>query len=122
MSRLTSLCEKASYANHTGTFVPKAPEGYHEAFKKYEFDKVLGILWKIVTELNQDIDRHRPWTLLREEYSETIRGLLRRWLNELQKVGYWLCPFLPDISNSIHSILSQSPIKPSGSLFPKATN
>jgi methionyl-tRNA synthetase len=122
VSRLTSLCEKASYTSHTGTFIPEAPEGYHEAFGKYEFDKVLAILWKIVAELNQDIEQHKPWTLLREEYNETIRGLLYKWLNELQKVTYWLGPFLPGVSKSIHSILSQDPIKARGSLFPKAAS
>ena len=122
VSRLTSLCEKASYGNYTETSAPKAPEGYHETFKNYEFDKVLGILWKVVSELNQDIDYHKPWTLLKEANNETINGLLTKWLKELQRVAYWLIPFLPDSSNSISSILSKSPIRSSGSLFPKTSN
>ena len=122
VSRLTSLCEKASYNSYTGTLSPKAPEGYHGAVENYEFDKVLGILWKAVAELNQDIDRQKPWILLKEENNGAIKGLLSKWLQELQRVAYWLAPFLPDISESIHSILSQSPITPSGSLFPKFSN
>jgi methionyl-tRNA synthetase len=119
VSRLTSLCEKAFYDGCIGIALPKAPQGYHEAFKNYEFDKALETLWKIVTELNQDIDRQKPWILLKEENNEAVKDLLSKWLGELQKTTYWLAPFLPATSESILAILSQNPIKSSGSLFPK---
>ena len=118
VNRLTTLCQKASCSNYIDDS-PKAPEGYHKAFKNYEFNKALGTLWKIVSELNQDIERHKPWTLLKEQKNETIKNLLSEWLKELQKAAYWLAPFLPDTSNNIRKILSQNPIRPSGSLFPR---
>jgi len=122
LSRLTSLCGKASFVNFTETAASKAPQGYHEAFKNYEFDRVLQTLWKILAQLNQDIDRHKPWKLLREPNKETINVLLAKWLGELQNLTCWLAPFLPDTCHTVQSILSQTPIKPSRPLFPKANN
>jgi methionyl-tRNA synthetase len=122
VSRLTSLCEKVSYNKFEGILLPEAPQGYNQAVENYEFDRALEILWKVITELNQDIDRQKPWILLKEEKKETLKALLCKWLLELYKVTYWLAPFLPRTSESIQSILSQSPVKPSGPIFPKLSN
>lgn len=119
VSRLTSLCKKANYAHYNGVLVSKAPDGYHEAFKNYEFDKALKLLWQIVTELNQDIDSFKPWDLLKDKNLEAVRNALSRWLQKIQKITYWLVPFLPETSVRIQSILTQDPIKPSAPLFPK---
>ncbi len=121
VSRLTTLCQKASLESYPGLVVPPAPVGYHEALQGYQLDKALETIWAIVTELNQDIDINKPWILVKEKNYVKARSLLIGWLSELEKAAYWLAPFLPVASQRIHSILAQNPIVPAGSLFPRST-
>lgn len=119
ISRLTSLCQKAGFTCYDSISIPQAPEGYHKALRSYEFDKALEILWNIATRLNQKIEQSRPWDLLESGKVKTARGIIQKWLGEVEKIAYWLGPFLPQTSGKILFILRQQPICPSGPLFPK---
>lgn len=119
VSRLTSLCAKAGYRRYECASAPQAPEGYHRAFDKYELDRALKLLWQKVTEVNQHIDRIKPWQSLKAGKPESVRNAASRWLKDVQKIAYWLDPFLPQTSDKILSILSENPIRPSGPLFPR---
>ena len=76
-------------------------------------------LWQNITELNQDIDRVRPWKLLDEKDKSVINDALSEWLGKLKNIAYWLAPFIPETSGKVLCILAQNPITSSGSLFPK---
>jgi len=119
VSRLTSLCEKASYSPEDTNLFTEAPSGYHKALNNYEFDKALGILWRDITEMNQDIDRLKPWELLKKKDNTAISRLLSEWLSKLKNIAYWSAPFIPETSRRILQILTLNPISSSGPLFPK---
>lgn len=85
VSRLTSLCEKANYSSVDTNLLTEAPCGYHEALDKYEFNKALEALWQNITELNQDIDRLKPWELLKNKDRLAINKVLSEWLGKLKK-------------------------------------
>ena len=119
VSRLTSLCEKANYSPGDTNLLTEAPSGYHEALNNYEFNKALETLWQNITELNQDIDKVKPWDLLKIKDQPNIYKALSEWLGKLKRIAYWSGPFIPETSGKILSILTLNPISSSGPLFPK---
>jgi methionyl-tRNA synthetase len=118
VSRVTSLCNKAGFEECKYPSTINEPEGYCAAVRNYEFDKALEILWRIITRTNQDIDRARPWDLLKRPNDASIKTLLSAWLRDIREVGYWLRPFLPETSKKIFKIL-EGPFKHSEALFPR---
>ncbi len=121
VSRLTALCEQCGY-DERSILIGKPsepPKGYIESLECYEFDKSLSALWINLTEINQDIDKHKPWILIKEGSCDEVKALLSQWLRNLYDIAYWLRPFLPDISSKIRVRLTNVPIKKSGVLFKK---
>jgi len=118
VSRVTSLCCKADLKEYEYPSIIDEPEGYCAAIRNYEFDKALEILWRIITRLNRDIDRTRPWELLKEPNDTSLKARLSAWLRDIRQVGYWLAPFLPETSKTILEILEE-PVKPCEVLFPR---
>jgi methionyl-tRNA synthetase len=113
------LCEKADYSPEDANLFAEAPSGYHEALNNYAFDKALETLWQNIAELNQDIDRLKPWDLLRKKDKSAINKALSEWLSKLKNIAYWASPFIPETSGKILHILTLNPISSSGPLFPK---
>lgn len=121
VSRVTSLCCKADLRGYKYPSIIDEPEGYRAAIRNYEFDKALETLWQIIARLNQDIDRTRPWELLKTPNSTSLKARLSAWLRDIRQLGYWLTPFLPETGKKILEILSEEPIKPCEALFPRIT-
>jgi methionyl-tRNA synthetase len=119
VSRVTSLSDKADLRKHRYSSIPDEPEGYRDAIRNYEFDKTLEVLWRIITRLNRDIDRTRPWELLRTSNSASLKARLSAWLCDIRQIGYWLSPFLPQAGKKILEVLSQEPVRPCEALFPR---
>jgi methionyl-tRNA synthetase len=118
VSRVTSLCDKAGLRKYRRPSIIDEPEGYHTAIRNYEFDKALEILWQIITWTNQDIDRTRPWELLKTPNNISLKARLSAWLLNIRQIGYWLSPFLPETSKKILEILKE-PVKSCEALFPR---
>ena len=119
VNRLTTLAHKVGYGRYNYSFIPDAPEGYHESLRDYEFDNSLKSLWVIVTRLNQDIDKKRPWETLRKGDAALLKSQLTEWFSELWRVGYWLAPFLPSTGEKVLDIISSGPITTHLPMFPK---
>jgi methionyl-tRNA synthetase len=119
VSRIASLCDKSNFGGYKGTAVPDAPEGYHDSLSDYEFDRALGILWQTIVRLNRDIDRTKPWELLKTNNGKVLKCQLSAWLQDIRQVAYWLRPFLPQAGEKILEIVSHHRIEACGSLFPR---
>jgi len=120
LSRLCRLCEQSGF-RALGVQEPlPAPEGYREAIERYEFDRALASLWRIVTSLNHRINDERPWELT-GEHNDLLHTKLTTWLTELYQLAYWLAPLLPDASRRVIAHLSQSPIRAVQPLFARIT-
>lgn len=119
VSRLTTLCSKGRYGRYEYEIVPEAPPAFHEAVAGRELDKAVRILWSILSQVNQDIDREEPWRKLAGEDIGDLRVHLTRWLREVHRIAYWLSPFLPDASQKILDLLSTDPVAPGKPLFPR---
>ncbi len=119
VSRITAMCERAGCAGCETRAAPEPPDGYLRAFAGYEFGKAVSALWSIVDRLNREIEAARPWELLNGGDRGRLSEHLRRWLGELHRIGYWLEPLLPETSGRIARVLSHSPIRQPGPLFPR---
>ena len=118
VSRVTRLCEKAEYGRWEEGGVPTAPEGYHEAFEDFRFDRVLAALGECVTRANRDIESTRPWELVKRD-TEVLVPKLTGWLDELHRIGTWIVPFLPDAAVAIRDEISRDPVRASPPLYPR---
>jgi len=119
VSRLTSLCEKTGYGRYEQRRTPAAPQSYHECLHAHKLDRALATQWSLVTDLNQDIEREQPWQTIKAGRAHTLRQQLTLWLDELQRISYWLSPFLPNTSRRIQHALAREPLLASQPLFPR---
>lgn len=120
LSRLSSLRDRAHYGQYSPGPPPAAPDGYVEAIGSYEFDRALAALWTLISELNRDIERARPWVALRTGDRQLVRRQLSGWLHELHRVGHWLSPLLPDASRRLLAALSRRERGAPEVLFPRS--
>lgn len=119
VSRLLTLCRRAGGPIRAGDGISDAPEGYHEALARYEFDRALASVWARVDFLNQDIDRKKPWVLLKTGETGRLQSDLALWLAELRRVACWLAPFLPETSGKITAALQKPEDAAKEILFPR---
>ena len=122
VSRLTSLCQRTDLGGFDPPAPPVRPAGpgdYLAAFERGQFDKAAAALWRVVDDLNQQIETARPWELLKAPDHSPLRAHLRHWLTELHRLAYWLAPLLPTTSTRILDTLRQTPLRASEPLFPR---
>ena len=119
VSRLTKLCEKAGYRGASLPSGPVAPEGYHEAWKRYDFQGALESLWRWVREVNREIDKARPWEKVALGGDSGLGEDLDGWIQRLYAVTYWLQPFLPRGSQQILDVLTACPLVKPPSIYPR---
>jgi methionyl-tRNA synthetase len=118
-SRLTALCERSEYGAFNARSDPPAPDGFHSALERFEFDVALGLLWGNVRAINQDIERQAPWSLIGAGAGDQLKASLTEWLGRLYEVAHWLGPFLPGASQKIKTTLSAEKVKKAKPLFPR---
>ena len=119
VSRLASLCAKVGYDSPRRPPSATPPKCLANAVGAFAFDKALAGLFGIVTDVNKDIERHRPWELLKTEKTDELRPLLARWLAEVWHLAVWLEPFLPTTSAGIVERLFSGPVRAASPLFPR---
>lgn len=119
LSRVTALCARAGFGRYECAEPPEAPTGYLRAFERCEFDKAASALWSIIDDANRDIERSRPWELLKASGAARLKGHLARWLGQLHRIGHWLEPLLPEASGRILAALSAPRICAAEALFPR---
>jgi methionyl-tRNA synthetase len=118
-SRLTALCERSSYGAFDVPGHREAPDGFHAALERFEFDAALELIWRNIGEINQDIERRAPWTLIRVGGGDHLRATLTDWLRELYNLAHWLGPFLPHTSEKIKAALAAEQVRKVEPLFPR---
>ena len=120
VSRLTTLCEKSGCGLPNFPAVPPCPQDYKGAFETFSLNKAADALWTLITAVNRDIDRVKPWQALKTSDPSSLAEHLSRWLTELHRVAYWLQPLLPNAAARIIATLSARPVRASPALFPRA--
>lgn len=119
VSRVAALCAKVGHVSVPPSGRPAAPEGFDCAIESFEFDKALEVLWRIVTSVNREIEKERPWELVSGSGDERLHALLARWLGEIWRLVTWLEPLLPTTSRRIAERLFAGSVHRAAPLFPR---
>ena len=70
------------------------------AMKDYNTSQALAGIWHILREIDEEIDRTKPWEMAKTDIN-LVGAHLFNWLNALRDVGYLLRPFLPETAEKI---------------------
>ena len=119
VSRLTNLCEKSGRGAPDLPAVPQPPQSYRDAFETFSLNRAADALWTLITAVNRDIDRAKPWQALKTSDRSSLPEHLARWLAELHRIAYWLQPLLPKAAGRIIAALSARPVRAAPPLFPR---
>ena len=119
VSRLTKLAVKAKHDGLCLPPRPPGPEGYNEAWERYDFQKALESLWRVIAAQNREIDQAKPWEKISSGNEQDLKPDLDRWLCGLHAVAYWLQPFLPTGSIRILEALSARPLVQPPAIYPR---
>jgi methionyl-tRNA synthetase len=117
--RVETVAETAGYILNASE-TPEAPSGFHDAMRDFRFHDALSALWSVADDLNQRIDRAKPWEMQKRVEDQQLRGFLDEAVNGLRSIAYWLVPFMPATAARLReSLFGQKPLKRGAPLFPR---
>ncbi len=116
--RVETLCEKAGFTSNNST-KPTPPEGYINNMESFRFNDALKCLWDVVTGLDREIEKTKPWDLLKNSQDSALNKLLAGWTGQIRMLGFYLSPFLPETAEKIYRSFSLPAIKKGEPLFPR---
>lgn len=122
VSRIAKLCESANFVQMSGDdnssmHIMDIKE-YTTALQEYRFNGALQFVFNKVTELNQFIDKQKPWNLLKVQ-DRSLNGILNHCVDALQEIAVLLEPFLPQTAEKIMNQFKGPHIKAEAPLFPR---
>ena len=113
VARVARLCEKVELDPFPE---PDLNEEYRKTFEEFKFNEQLGQIWKKISEIDQEIEANKPWAI--EDLSK-LKELLRNWVIKIRQIAFELSPFLPETSEKILNLFSESKVKSIPPLFPR---
>lgn len=113
VSRVARLCEKVELDKFPET---KLSEIYKSSFDEYRFHELLASIWGRISEIDQELEKEQPWKL---EDLGKLKELLQNWAERINQIAFELKPFLPETSERIQKIFSETKVKSSSPLFPR---
>ena len=116
--RLEALCERSEYRAGAEP-LPETATAVQEATERYQFHEALRILWDGIAQLNQQVERARPWEALRSGRGADLHKDLAGWVRGIRQVAAGLRPFLPQTADEIERRFSRSAIDVGEILFPR---
>ncbi|MDD3118357.1 MAG: class I tRNA ligase family protein, partial [Victivallales bacterium] len=117
--RVRVLGEKCRY-HHPAAAVPRDNfSSYADNVERFRFNVALDRIRDEVAVINQEIDRAKPWKLLKNEATVPLHQLLFGWYDRLGQIAEQLAPFLPDCAARIEDQLCHSAETPTTQLFPR---
>lgn len=88
VSRLWTLCIKSGVDRIEDSGSSRQTDQYHESMTGCRFGQAQRILWNQLALINQEIDRLRPWELLRSGKREEVKNKTQEWVSELINTTY----------------------------------
>ena len=113
VARVARLCEKVELDPLTN---PELSKVYRETFESYQFSILLGEIWTRISVIDQEIEKNKPWALTD---LGKLKELLQDWVKRINQIAYELRPFLPETSEKIEKLFSNSRVTSSAPLFPR---
>lgn len=113
VARVAKLCEKVELNDLPDT---KFSDSYKNYFEKFTFNELLGKIRARISEIDQDIEKNKPWEI---DDNSKLGNLLQNWVEEINQIAYELKPFLPESSGKIQKLFADKKIKSIPPLFPR---
>lgn len=113
VARITRLCEKVELNELSK---PEISENFKKNFDEYKFNEFLSSIWGRISEIDQEIEIAQPWKV---DDLNKLKDLLQNWVEKINLIAFELKPFLPETSDKIQNIFSESKIKSTSPLFPR---
>lgn len=120
-SRLANLLEKNEIETNLKVNLDLEPGKLlkvqiEQAMEKYHFNEALNIIWKSISEADENLSKKTPWKLSdRDEIAKILIPLAQNLLN----IAYLLEPYLPQTASSIINQFTSNKIKKGEALFPR---
>ncbi len=76
-------------------------ESYHAAFRAYQPDQATQIVWSYIQQLDELLEKTKPWELKQEHSSEQWSQALYPFLEGLRQLSWMLRPILPMTSERL---------------------
>ncbi|MBI3304727.1 methionine--tRNA ligase [Candidatus Parcubacteria bacterium] len=82
----------------------KVHADYSAAVESFELHRALAVIWKLMSDLDELVERERIWELNTKD-PERFRKVMLQLLAGLAKVGQMLWPFMPDTAEVVLAFL-----------------
>ncbi len=115
-TRITALCQKAQLNGLELAATQEPPLDFAKHMADHRFDRALRVLWNLATEVNQGIEKGRPWEQIRR--AETSQSI-QEWVQSLWLIAHWVQPFLPTTGAKLLQSLREPRITRLSPLFPR---
>lgn len=90
------------------SFISEKLANYHESLDKLGFHEALNNVMAIVSRTNKYIDETMPWTLVKEEATQTqLQSVMYHLADAIRIVGHLLRPFMPNSPAQIFNQLGK---------------
>lgn len=113
IARVAKLCERSedSFKN-TKTLINEETK---RVFDSFRFDRALEKIWTDIRNLDQKIEKTRPWELEGNKLKENLENAVLI----IRNIAYNLKPFLPETAKKIEKQFAGPKIKAGKPLFPR---
>lgn len=93
---------------HTDGDLSDAWMRYQQHMGVFRFDQAIETILLTATELNQEIDREKPWSLAKAGEMEKLGALMYRWLESIRQLAWMLRPIMPQMADRMLAQLGQT--------------
>jgi methionyl-tRNA synthetase len=83
--------------------------------EKFEFEKAMGYIWKIIRENDKFVEENKPWELQKND-EKKFQEVMQKLVSDLYLISDILMPFMPETSKKIKKALET---KEATVLFPR---
>jgi len=111
VARVAKLCERAKIQD-SGFKIQFQENRFLNGFR---FDEALKEIWEWISEVDQVIEKDKPWTLKEVE----LESALKIYVEKIRKIATGLRPFLPETAEKILKQFAGPKIKSEAPLFPR---
>jgi len=85
--------------------------------KKYEFHKVLNLIWSLIHDVDKYIDENKPWELAKNSKQKEVNWVVYGLLDVLKDIAWLISPFLPETAVKIGEAINFEGLKKKNPLF-----
>ncbi len=127
LSRVTNMIEKFGQGNFVSgegisAYTRDTAAGIEGALLNYHFDNALWLIFRIISLIDEEVDKTKPWQMSKEGKTDQIKPLLNKWGTMLLDVSLYLKSFMPETAKKIEKILRDDKIVKAEPLFPRLDN